>query len=268
MVHFSLEGVAKLTQSYAFTNENLKAYLPRFNVAGKKVCTVMGSGDQPINLALLGAKKLRCFDLNPMALLWGGLKIACAKTLSFDQFKEFFFAERDGAIDPKAYDTVRGQLDDKQRAYWDEFVRLGNYKRNFLCDYGDIETESKRNLYIGADYNAAQTALRTAEIKFSQMDMFDLPVLGCKYNGIFLSNIENKVDTADFGEFIEQKIPTMLSRGSGEAAVCYYYTPRDNNTPFSVEKLAAQNISTSKFEFDGANYYGPRHHIVSIRKEL
>ena len=75
---------------YPFTTENLKAELEPFDLTGKDILTVMGSGDQVFEHFLKSAQSIDAFDLNPLTEPYYYLKLAALLgKIPRQQFFEF-----------------------------------------------------------------------------------------------------------------------------------------------------------------------------------
>ncbi len=84
-----LGEVATRYTLYPSTNEDL-SYLNYIDLKGKTVLTVCGSADQALLCIARGAKKVVCFDINPLSECWLNLKIAGASRLSYNECRQFF----------------------------------------------------------------------------------------------------------------------------------------------------------------------------------
>ena len=122
---------------YVFTTENLVDYIKKVNPAGKAILTNTGSGDQLINLALMGASRIDNFDVNQNAYFITQLKIAALQALSYDEFLDFFclyeseeignistvyyqnkIGENDAAFSFKTYLRIKTYLDETSAFFW------------------------------------------------------------------------------------------------------------------------------------------------------
>ena len=80
----------KYSPVYTFTTENLESYFIEMNLEDRKCLTVASSGDQLINLALMGAKKIDCFDYNRITYYIVKLKLAALQDLTYQEFIDYF----------------------------------------------------------------------------------------------------------------------------------------------------------------------------------
>jgi len=93
---------------YDFSNENISALKDLYDFEGKKVLTVLGSGDQYFASILNGAKIVDVFDCNEFAWYYFVLKFNAIKHLSYEEFYRFFIVN---GLDSKTiYDKLRDYL--------------------------------------------------------------------------------------------------------------------------------------------------------------
>ena len=76
---------------YTFTTENISDYLKHFELKNKSLLTVGSSGDQVLNAFYHGARDITLYDINPYAKYYTYLKIAAILSLTYQEFKAFFF---------------------------------------------------------------------------------------------------------------------------------------------------------------------------------
>ena len=76
---------------YPFTNENIKGYYELFDFEDKDILCVTSSGDHVINSIFKGAKNIDAFDQNILSKYYTELKIGAIKTLSLEEFINFFY---------------------------------------------------------------------------------------------------------------------------------------------------------------------------------
>ncbi len=81
---------------YVYATEMVSHYYERLGLKGKRVLTVVGSGDQVINALYYGASEVVGYDINRNALYICELKMAAIKTLSYQVFYNFLLNHRQG----------------------------------------------------------------------------------------------------------------------------------------------------------------------------
>lgn len=82
---------SEFSKIYTFTTENISGYIDYFDFENKSLLTVGSSGDQILNAFFNGARDITLFDINEYAEYYVYLKIAAVLSLSYKEFKLFFF---------------------------------------------------------------------------------------------------------------------------------------------------------------------------------
>lgn len=113
----------RVDRIYKFTNENLTAYQELFDFNGKKVLSVIGSGDQYFTSILYGAKEVTVFDKNPLAAYYLIFKYAAIKVFSYEEFIKFFFTSNMRNI--SLYNKLRLALPHEVRDVFDKYFKVG-----------------------------------------------------------------------------------------------------------------------------------------------
>ena len=81
----------RYSQIYILTNENQEVLANPNFTNNKNILTVLGSGDQVLNLLLGNAKTITTFDKNILAKYYFDLKRALILTLDYQDYLNFFF---------------------------------------------------------------------------------------------------------------------------------------------------------------------------------
>lgn len=249
---------------YVFTTENLIGSLSKLPVKGKEVLTVTASGDQLINLALMGAKRVDNFDTNRNAYYISALKVAALKTLSYEEFINFFtdsddrklisngfLGQSQKLVNPNpnyfAYETylkVRSSLPNDAMTYWD---KLYAYLRD------------------SQSYQAAQAIFRRGfEHNYMHMDILQIHKIPHTYDLVLLSNIYeyltdeyyNVISSDEFGRYITEELKAILNKGA-TVEVAYQYNYRQKNFVakqglkklFSKKYILQERPELDKFKF-------------------
>ena len=224
---------------YNFTTENLSGYLVEFDVKGKNVLTVTSSGDQLINLCLLGASNVDCFDSNRNAYYMTSLKIAAIKALSYEEFLTYFSScEREGVekissdgilgtidmpvefgknpnyLSFELYTKIRPFLDSNSSLFFDklyeEFKKQGMQLKESKEIFHKSSKQSaiKNNLYLANEFNYYLVRQKIDNIKYNfyTLDIFEIDKLPSKYDVVMLSNIYDYITKVeDIGDVSENK---------------------------------------------------------------
>ena len=196
---------------YVYATEMVSHYYERLGLKGKRVLTVVGSGDQVINALYCGASEVVGYDINRNALYICELKMAAIKTLSYQEFLRFFSESKIGfAYD--IYKKVRPLLSRNCQTYFDRLYRgvgktglgISSYfrNRNWLID----KTKRKKiNAYLAnaVAYRKMRSILESNKPRLIVGSVLELAtnkrLIGKKFNLINLSNIPNYLAGRSFG---------------------------------------------------------------------
>lgn len=197
---------AMFQKIYPFTTENINGYLDKVNFKGNSILTVGSSGDQVLNVVLLGCKSVHVVDLCPFSKEYFYLKMAAILTLDRHEFLEFFsmksfynqFTINNNAFNinvyRKIYDSI---IDDEVREFWNYLFKKYSslFLRERLFNIYDDSPRSfvgKANNYLTSDekYNRLKEIISDLVIIFSIGNIFsiDLPENN-KFNHILFSNL-------------------------------------------------------------------------------
>ena len=215
----------KYFSNYTFTTENLDSYLSTLDIRNKKVLTVASSGDQIINLALLGASHIDCFDISRLSYYFVKLKIAALINLNYNEFLDYFTSSETSCrigdfvypINPneKCFDfdlylKIRVILDDDVKLFFDKIYEYYDYDGEKVKLSGlfnnisrDIAIFNNTYLINGLNYLMAKYAFMNFvnnNLDFYDLDVYNLINLSKTYDIILLSNIYDYigVDKSDF----------------------------------------------------------------------
>lgn len=264
---------------YVFTTENLIGSLSKLPVKGKEVLTVTASGDQLINLALMGAKRVDNFDTNRNAYYISALKVAALKTLSYEEFINFFtdsddrklisngfLGQSQKLVNPNpnyfAYETylkVRSSLPNDAMTYWDKLYAYFKEKNTSMTDTyllygGDKKAAITNNAYLRdyQSYQAAQAIFRRGfEHNYMHMDILQIHKIPHTYDLVLLSNIYeyltdeyyNVISSDEFGRYITEELKAILNKGA-TVEVAYQYNYRQKNF---VAKQGLKKLFSKKY---------------------
>lgn len=200
----------KYSPIYTFTTENLDSYLNTLNIQDKSCLTVTSSGDQIINLALLGASKIDCFDTNRIAEYYTRLKLAALQELKYEEFIDYFtnvhavcpntkyiFLDNDECFSYSLYMKFYNFLDEKTRLFFDSIYSYFKYDNTSIVNtfynvsddrakYNNTYLKNKENYYKARELTKKIT---DNGINYSTLDIFDITKLSNKYDLVLLSNI-------------------------------------------------------------------------------
>lgn len=248
---------------YTFTTENLAGYLEQLSISGKSILTVTASGDQLINLALLGARNVDNFDSCKNAYYMAKLKIAALKTLTYEEFLSYFSYCEEQSINHlgiisiqqpvnenpyylsyNLYLKIRNNLDVDVAYYFDYLYHEYNFssdklKLSDLFFKGSKKDAIANNKYLANpnNYYEARTRIQQVSYNFYNCDVYQICNIECQYDIILLSNIYDYVtlneytcdnDNTEYIQYIRNNLDSILNP-EGQVAVTYQYRYREKN---------------------------------------
>ena len=236
------------TPCFIFSNENMGAYYPMFNINNGDVLTVCGSGDQVLMSILYGAKSVDCFDSNCLTYYNLMLKINAIKYLCFNDFYSFFDIDN-RSVDRKSlfYKFNDLILDDDVKLFWNTiFESSGDLFLNFYREkVANLKNACKRVSYLNDEkYMVLKNSLCDVDISFKCIDLYD--ILFCydkKYDFINLSNIFTYVDSdVDFISFINILKEKYLN-SSGGIILDYSWSSSLDCYSEVIESIGARSVT-------------------------
>lgn len=257
-------------RAFLFTTENISGFSKKISFKNKKILTVCSSGDQAFNMALNEANEIDLFDINIFSKYYFRLKEAAIKSLSYDEFLDFFthkniFCSNVFSVDTylKLRDNI---LDDDIRKFWDYlfchypgkviyksklFFKADNSRKKYIECNDYLKNES--------NYNKLKDILKNKKFNFYNLDLFNDKIPNNKkYDFIYLSNIFDCLYISNALEYIKKIKEIVLDiknnlTENGRIAVSYlYFYCDDCYTSNNINSLNTYWIR--KETFDDANY--------------
>ena len=203
---------------YPFTTENISGYIDYFDFNNRSLLTVGSSGDQILNAFYNGAKDITLFDINENAKYYIYLKIAAILSLSYREFKMFFFkyslaplVPNDNMFSKEIFDKIKNNLkllDYESFVFFDKLFSL--YNGYIIRDRLFDDDEDRKTVIIGFNkylqseqsYNRLKSIIKDIGFKYICGNLFDDDING-KFDNIFLSNICTTTDLTRFKSLIE-----------------------------------------------------------------
>ena len=200
----SFRYISEFSKIYPFTTENIAGYIDYFDFDDKSLLTVGSSGDQILNAFYNGARDITLFDINEYAKYYVYLKIAAILSLSYKEFKAFFFrhgltpfVRNHHMFSPELYEKIKGNLrllDYESFLFFDELFSLyepTKIRERMFDDDEDRNVVIKgMNKYLKDEesYNKLQAIIRKISFRYINGNIFEEDVNG-KFDNIFLSNL-------------------------------------------------------------------------------
>lgn len=223
----SNDKFSKVSQCYLFSNENLRAYYPKFDINNKNVLTVVGSGDQVLSAILYGAKEVDSFDSNKFAYYTFMLKRYAIMNLSYSEFKRFYFLN-DNYNRLEDYKKISKNMHEENVKYiWDNIFYT--YPKNF-CDCF-FEASVLYHLVVERipymDYDSfykLKNQLHDVNINFMNTDILKIDKFDNQYSFINLSNILNYCNNKEKFLKLINNLKSNNLDDNGSILLNYYWT--------------------------------------------
>lgn len=181
---------------YAFSTENLH-YLSQLPIKNKShALTITGSGDQALELILLGFKNIYLIDIQPFSQYFAELKFIAIQHLSLQEFKKFFYISEQ-SFSYHSYQKLRQFLSPICESFWNIEYQKHQFNGYLLRTSSLFKTEYEKQsqheknipyLTNPSQYLFLQEALEKVSIEFLTGD-YQTYSFKQKYDCILLSNI-------------------------------------------------------------------------------
>ena len=201
-----------------------------------RILSVIASGDQIINSILLGSKDIECFDISRFPKYYLMLKIAAIKSLSWQQYLDFFFdntcsksfidkvnmifdsitKKNSKLFNEKSYYKLYSYLSIEAQEFWDSLFEIFSpfeivNSRLFIKNAPHLSTKDVmcyNNPYLDIqNYRKLKKQLADISIKYYQGNIFDL--VSHDMTEFDLVNLSNIIDCYD-GDKLLQKYKELV----------------------------------------------------------
>ena len=218
---------SEFSSIYTFTTENISGYVNYFDFNNKSLLTVGSSGDQVLNAFYNGARDITLFDINEYAKYYVYLKVAAVLSLSYKEFKLFFFKhgissfERNRCMFSKVlFNKIKDNLrifDYESYLFFDELFSLyesDNIRRLFDDDEDRNKVIKGFNNYLKDEksYNKLKCIISKITFKYVNGNIFKDNISG-KFDNIFLSNLCTVTSLTEFKSLLEKLDKNNLNHG-------------------------------------------------------
>ena len=194
---------------YKKSNERIECYRD-YLVNRDSVLSVVASGDQIINCILGGTKEIDAFDISIFPKYFLFLKLAAIKTLSHDEYIDFFYNQLTTSDKyDDYYGEIRNALDKENEEFWDSlfdyFSWFDIYNSMLFSNEVMVKEDAiRQNLYLQKEYFKKIKQLIT-KVQFNIYNGNILSLVNTfdkKYDLVYLSNIINYVDVNEYKEML------------------------------------------------------------------
>lgn len=182
---------------YKKSNERIQDYQDYF-INKNKVLSVIGSGDQILNMILEGVKEIDSFDISIFPKYFLFLKFAAVQGLSREEYIDFFYDYNNRAeVYDDMYDRISEYLEPSIKEFWDALLGFFDWQEVYdstlfssePCMVNDAILQNKF-LQSDEDYLKLRSRLPYKKINTVECDiMTGATKFSGPYDLIYLSNI-------------------------------------------------------------------------------
>ena len=201
---------------YKTSNERLEEY-HKLLLSKKRILSVIASGDQIINSMITKPETIDCFDISLYPKYYLMLKIAAIRTLTLDEYFEFFLEDtlttKDEIYDDLYFYKIRSALDEEFKEFWDALFNHTDWYEIYNSTLFSSEPTNKtiaqtRNQYLLKDnYIKLKSIISKINLNFYDGNILDInSQFITEYDLIYLSNIVTYVDKLKYKEML-YKLP-------------------------------------------------------------
>lgn len=229
----SRKRFSKYSKMYIMTTENIDGYYKYFDFNNKKVLVPTSSFDHALNAILKGAIEVDTFDINRLSFYMSNLKLAAVKSLTYDEFIEFFLS--DNSFNYELYKKICKYLDNDVIEYFNEIYKQFNYNgksisNSYLFHHGHKNIIKDNTYLLGNNYDFLKEKVKNTKVVFINTSILNLSkLINKKYDLIFLSNISDYAKNLFKGDylkkyfnFIKNDIIKLLNK-NGIVQLAYIY---------------------------------------------
>lgn len=220
----------KYARLYPITNECLKDYTSIFNKQNK-VLSVIGSGDQILEMVNKDIYNIDIFDINRLTYYYLNLKIAAIKSLTSNEYISLFI-NHDNLDSINIYSKIRTYLNKKNQIFWDYIINKNGLEKVFksnLFYMFDSNNQSYLTYIEDSNYYNLKKKLEYIHLNYyfnniDQIILFNKK----KYDLIYISNIiEHQLSVKEHPELVNKYLNQFSLEEDG-IILNYLFMPPNN----------------------------------------
>lgn len=171
---------------YPWSNEYIDKYFNYYDLTGKRVLCITGSGDHAIYAASAGASIIDCVDTNFLCKYYQELKLSFIKKYDENNFWKQFSNNKAQILNPNIdINSLKPFMDTNSYIFWFLLIREKEFQNNSRLFRFDGNPKP-----INIDYKKTKENLSQAIITYYDDDIKSfIKDVDFKYDAIFLSNI-------------------------------------------------------------------------------
>jgi S-adenosylmethionine:diacylglycerol 3-amino-3-carboxypropyl transferase len=255
-------GMTNDAPMYKYATENVSGYYSKLNLKGKKVLTIVGSGDQILNAYYFGAKKVAGFDINIHSKHITLLKIAAIQHLLYQEFLTFFGKNHSsGAFSHSVYLKLRKSLDKETKRFFDKVYKenKNDGKKVLSSNYfrqrkmRDVQLVLTANEYLKSSkkYDKMKEVLESKKLFFKKASFSNIgnKLKKEKFDLINLSNTQNYYGLKLKNPFNKLgKVLIKLQKNLSKNGKIFFCTYSLSNYPNKVAKVTPEKMKKRQEE--------------------
>lgn len=232
---------------YKKSNERIQDYQDYF-INKNRVLTVIGSGDQILNMILEDVYEIDSFDISVFPKYFLYLKMAAIQALSRKEYIDFFYEYNNKAeIYDEMYDRISDYLEPEAKEFWDSLLGFFDWQEVYdstlfssePCIVNDVILQNK---FLQSDENYLTLRSKLPHKKITTIEC-DIMTGADKFKGpyeiVYLSNIIYYNSREQYKKILEE-LP-LTEKG---IALTYLY---------QVQDVVRKYFSDPNFEFKEFN---------------
>ena len=250
---------------YSFSNENIKGYVPLFDLKNKSLLTVGSSSDQVFNAAYVGCEDITVCDICSLTDYYYYLKLTTLLMFSRDDFLKYLCQtylgtghNNSGFLNKEIFDKEKDLL--KKLSYeayyvWDYL--FNKYDREtiaklFRNDINPIKDIINSNNYLSSDkdYKRLRNMIQNTQVQFINGNIVNQE-FGRIFDNIWLSNVAHFLNQSDVLEMFYNSDKALSD--NGEMLLSYFWHPIISDKDFLSE--AFNNMDIDQIVIPGVNVH-------------
>lgn len=256
----------KYAKLYPITNECVKDYIHIFNKQNK-VLSVIGSGDQILEMVNKDIYNIDVFDINHLTYYYLSLKIAAIKSLTRDEYISLFVKRDITSNSINLYLKIKPYLNLKNQLFWDYLInKNGLYKvfKGNLFYLFDPNNQSYLSYIEDNNFYNLKGKIEYVKLNycFNNVEQF-LLLNSNKYDLIYLSNIIEHQMSVNSQPEIVNKFLNKFDLEENGIIVNYLFMP-PNNIREIYNPLVYGNYEFKNVNKDGRDSIMVYHKTKSI----
>ena len=197
---------------YVKSNEQIQEYVDYLKNR-EKALSVIGSGDQILNMIYFGTKVIDAFDISTFPNYYLYLKFGAIKSLTLEDYLDFFYVINDCSekYDDLYFDLISTKLDSETRIFWNDLINFFDWDQInestlFSKEPISLSDVIRQNVFLQNEdnYKALRAKLESVQLTSCVGNILNTyNSYNDEYDIVYLSNIICGKDQRIFKEMID-----------------------------------------------------------------